>query len=60
MDRKDGGVKLNLRLDERLHQQLMAEARRSVRLLNGEIIWRLRKQVEPRPGDETPTHINRR
>jgi predicted HicB family RNase H-like nuclease len=37
---------LNLRLDEALHRQLTAEARRSVRSLNGEIVFRLRKSLE--------------
>jgi hypothetical protein len=41
MDREDVGVKLNLRLDDS-----MAEARRSVRSRNGEIIWRLRQSLE--------------
>jgi predicted HicB family RNase H-like nuclease len=31
---------LNLRLDEPLHRQLTAEAKRSVRSLNGEIVYR--------------------
>jgi len=37
---------LNLRLDELLHRQLMAEARRSVRSLNGEIIFQLRRSLD--------------
>jgi predicted HicB family RNase H-like nuclease len=37
---------LNLRLDGGLHQQLTAEARRSVRSLNGEIIFRLRRSLD--------------
>jgi len=39
---------LNLRLDGALHQQLTAEAKRSVRSLNGEIIFRLRKSLDQR------------
>jgi len=43
----DDAVKvLNLRLDEALHRQLTAEAKRSVRSLNGEIIFRLRKSLD--------------
>jgi predicted HicB family RNase H-like nuclease len=37
---------LNLRLDEPLRRQLTAEARRSVRSLNGEIIFRLRRSLD--------------
>ena len=36
---------LNLRLDEALHRQLAAEAKRSVRSLNGKIIFRLRRSL---------------
>ena len=36
---------LNLRLDETLHQRLTAEAKRSVRSLQGEIVWRLRQSL---------------
>jgi hypothetical protein len=39
---------LNLRLDEPLRRQLTAEARRSVRSLNGEIIFRLRGSLDQR------------
>jgi predicted HicB family RNase H-like nuclease len=46
MDREDDAVKLNLRLDESLHQQLAAEAKRQVRSLQGEIIFRLRKSLD--------------
>jgi predicted HicB family RNase H-like nuclease len=47
MEHPDDTVKvLNLRLDERLHQQLAAEAKRSVRSVNGEIIFRLRESIE--------------
>jgi predicted HicB family RNase H-like nuclease len=43
----DGLVRvLNLRLDEPLRRQLTAEARRSVRSLNGEIIFRLRRSLD--------------
>jgi predicted HicB family RNase H-like nuclease len=41
---------LNLRLNEALHQQLTAEAKRSVRSLQGEIIWRLRKSLDQPEG----------
>jgi predicted HicB family RNase H-like nuclease len=47
MEKEDDGVKLNLRLDEGLHKQLAAEAKRSIRSLNGEIIWRLRQSLAP-------------
>jgi predicted HicB family RNase H-like nuclease len=43
---------LNLRLDEPLHRQLTAEAKRSVRSLNGEIIFRLRQSIETQQPDE--------
>jgi len=46
MEQLDDAVKLNLRLDEALHRQLTAEAKRSVRSLNGEIIFRLRKSLD--------------
>jgi predicted HicB family RNase H-like nuclease len=46
MDREDDAVKLNLRLDEGLHQQLAVEAKRQVRSLQGEIIFRLRKSLD--------------
>jgi predicted HicB family RNase H-like nuclease len=47
----DDAVKvLNLRLDEALHQQLAAEAKRSVRSLNGEIIFRLRRSLDQPEG----------
>jgi predicted HicB family RNase H-like nuclease len=39
-------VNVSLRFDEALHQQLVAEAKRSVRSLNGEIVFRLRKSIE--------------
>jgi len=48
MEDLDEPVKvLNLRLDEALHRELTAEARRSVRSLNGEIIFRLRSSLRP-------------
>jgi hypothetical protein len=37
---------LNLHLDGALNQQLTAEAKRSVRSLNGEIIFRLRESLD--------------
>ena len=42
---------LNLRLDEALHRQLAAEAKRSVRSLNGEIIFRLRCSLDQQSED---------
>jgi predicted HicB family RNase H-like nuclease len=44
---------LNLRLDEPLRRQLTAEARRSVRSLNGEIIFRLRRSLDQQSQDAT-------
>ena len=41
---------LNLRLDEAMHRQLTAEAKRSVRSLQGEIMWRLRKSLDQSEG----------
>jgi predicted HicB family RNase H-like nuclease len=43
---------LNLRLDETLHQQLAAEAKRQVRSLNGEIVYRLRRSIEAQQPDD--------
>jgi predicted HicB family RNase H-like nuclease len=46
-------VKFNVRMDETLRQRLKAEAKRSVRSINGEIIHRLLeslKEVEQRDG----------
>jgi predicted HicB family RNase H-like nuclease len=37
---------LCVRLDEALRKRLIAEAKRSVRSLNGEIIFRLRRSIE--------------
>ena len=34
------------RLDRALHSALVAEAKRSLRSLNSEMIWRLRKSLE--------------
>jgi predicted HicB family RNase H-like nuclease len=45
-EKKADPPKLLLRLDEALHRQLTAEAKRSVRSLNGEITYRLRKSLE--------------
>lgn len=39
-------TQLSLRLDEPLRQLLLSAAKRSVRSLNGEIVWRLRKSFE--------------
>jgi predicted HicB family RNase H-like nuclease len=48
----DDAVKvLNLRLDEALHQQLTVEAKRSVRSLNGEIVFRLRRSFHEQSED---------
>jgi Arc-like DNA binding domain len=46
MDREDS--QCNLRLAEGLHQHPTAEARRSMRSLNGEIVWRLRRSLSRR------------
>jgi predicted HicB family RNase H-like nuclease len=39
-------VQVILRMDERLHRQLVAAAQQSERSRNGEIIWRLRSSFE--------------
>jgi hypothetical protein len=44
MDKVDA-VAVNLRIDDRLRQQLLVAAKRSVRSLNGEIIFRLRRSL---------------
>ena len=44
-------TQLSLRLDEPLLQQLVTAAKRSVRSLNGEIVWRLRQSFEE-PSEE--------
>ena len=43
---KKDEVKTNLRIDEQLHQRLAQAAGRSVRSINGEIIYRLRCSFE--------------
>jgi predicted HicB family RNase H-like nuclease len=54
MEQLDDAVKiLNLRLDEALHRQLTAEAKRSVRSLNGEIIFRLRRSLDQAEGESS-------
>jgi predicted HicB family RNase H-like nuclease len=45
-------IELCLRLDEPTHRQLTAKAKRSVRSLNGEIVWRLRRSIEEQKLDE--------
>ena len=52
MERPDETVKLLLRLDEPMHR--LAEAKHSVRSVNGEIVWRLRKSLEQQPAE--PVH----
>jgi predicted HicB family RNase H-like nuclease len=47
-DEKTKAAKLLLRLDESLHRQLTAEAKRSVRSVNGEIIFRLLESLHQR------------
>jgi predicted HicB family RNase H-like nuclease len=42
-------IATNLRLDRPLHRVLKAEARRSMRSLNGEIVSRLRRSLDRRP-----------
>jgi predicted HicB family RNase H-like nuclease len=46
MERNDDTVNLVLRLKRDLHQQLTAEAERSERSLQREMIWRLRRSLE--------------
>jgi predicted HicB family RNase H-like nuclease len=46
MEQHQDRVNVNLRFDEELHKQLVAEAKRRVRSLNGEIVYRLRKSIE--------------
>ena len=43
---KKDEVKTNLRIDEQLHQRLAEAAGRSVRSINGEIIYRLRRSFD--------------
>jgi predicted HicB family RNase H-like nuclease len=45
-------VKFPLRMSEELRERLKAEAKRSVRSLNGEIVFRLRQSVEAQQFDE--------
>jgi predicted HicB family RNase H-like nuclease len=45
-------VKFPLRMFEELCERLKAEAKRSVRSLNGEIVFRLRQSVEAQQLDE--------
>ena len=40
---------VHVRLDETFRQQLIAEAKRSERSLNGEIVYRLRRSIETQP-----------
>jgi predicted HicB family RNase H-like nuclease len=47
-------VNVNLRFDEALHQRLVAEAKRSVRSLNGEIVYRLRESIEEQRKPDEP------
>ena len=42
---EDTAVKLNLRLDPQMHQQLTDEAREALRSLHSEIVWRLRQTL---------------
>jgi predicted HicB family RNase H-like nuclease len=46
-------TQFSLRVDETLRRQLMAAAKRSVRSLNGEIVFRLRWTFE-QPSDAAP------
>jgi predicted HicB family RNase H-like nuclease len=46
MERSQRAVQLYVRLDEPLHQQLVAEAKRQLRSLNREMVYRLRKSFE--------------
>jgi hypothetical protein len=55
MDKIDA-VAVNLRIDDRLRQQLMAAAKRSVLSFNGEIIFRLRRSL----GRQNPRRITER
>jgi Arc-like DNA binding dprotein len=40
---------VHVRLNEAFRQQLIAEAKRSERSLNGEIVYRLRRSIETQP-----------
>jgi predicted HicB family RNase H-like nuclease len=46
MESKDGRLTVNLRFDRDLHKRLVAEAKRRVRSLNGEVVYRLRESIE--------------
>lgn len=48
----DGKIAVNFRFDEALHRQLADAAKDSVRSLNGEILYRLRKSFEQRSGEQ--------
>jgi predicted HicB family RNase H-like nuclease len=39
-------VNTSLRFDKELHQRLVAEAKRSLRSLNGEVVYRLRESID--------------
>ncbi len=43
---KSDNVKLVIRLDKSLHRSLASEAKRSLRSLNGEMLWRLRCSLD--------------
>jgi hypothetical protein len=45
-------VKFPLRISEKLRERLKVEAKRSVRSLNGEIVFRLRQSVEAHHRDD--------
>ena len=45
-------IKFPLRMSEELRERLKAEAKRSVRSLNGEIVFRLGRSVEAQQLDE--------
>jgi predicted HicB family RNase H-like nuclease len=49
MERPDERPNVNLRVDRDLHQRLIAEAKRSERTLNREIVFRLRQSIEAQP-----------
>jgi predicted HicB family RNase H-like nuclease len=43
-------VKLNLRLESELHRELTVEAKRSLRSLQSQIVWRLREALQKPDG----------
>lgn len=45
---------MSLRLEKELHEQLVAEAKRSERSLPREIIYRLRRSIEAQAPPDTP------